>query len=99
MMGSVWAIHQLFSDVNLDLDNVPQTTPDDTSVTAVLTIFFGAMAGIAVLVITLASLNFALSRGNPEKANKARDTIIYAGVGLAVAVLASAIIRFVVGSV
>jgi len=92
-------IHRLFSAIDLDLSKVPENTPTQTSVSTVLQIFFGAMAGIAVLVITLASLNFALSRGSPEKANKARDTIIYAGVGLGVAVLASVIIRFVVGSV
>ena len=83
---------------SLDL-KVPQNAANENTIAQALQVFFGLMAGIAVLIVTLASLYFALSRGNAEKANRARDAIIYAGVALAIALLASAIVRFAIGTV
>ncbi len=76
----------------LDLNT---SAPDDTTVTELLRILFGVIAGVAVLIIVIAGLYFVLSRGNPEKSAKARNTIIYAAVGLATSVLATAIVSFV----
>lgn len=77
--------------------DVPKTAIEQNSVQNVLQLVFGAIAGIAVLVITLAGFYFVLSRGNPEKSTRARNAIIYASIGLLLSVLASAIVRFVLG--
>ena len=73
--------------------------PSETTISGILTIFFGVMAAVAALIITIASILFALSRGDPAKAARARNTIIYSAVGLAIAVGAQAIIQFVIGNV
>ena len=63
----------------------------------ILGIFFGIAGAIAVLMIVINGLQFITSTGDPQKAARARSGIIYALVGLAVAISAEAIVAFVVG--
>lgn len=49
----------------------------------------------AVIIIILAGLRFMLSGGDPQSISGARDAIIYAGVGIIIAVAAQAIVVFV----
>jgi len=78
---------------------VPISNTPDSSIAEVLQIVFALGGVIAVLVITIAGIQFMLSNGNPQKANGARNAIIYAGVGLALMVSAYAIVAFVVNRV
>lgn len=92
----------IFSQIDIepgDLD-IPKTgTPNETTITEVLQIVFGIAGGVAMLIIIIAGIQFMLSRGDPEKAATARRAIIYAGVGLVLAVTAFSIVSFVVTSV
>ena len=54
------------------------------------TIFYGVMV-IAVLFILVAAFHFLTASGNPEKIATARQMLIYAVIGIAVALLAYAI--------
>jgi len=89
----------LSATITPDVGSVPKTELTDTTLKDGLSLFFGLIAGVAILVITIAAIEFALSRGNPDKAGKARNTIIYAAIGLGVAVMASVIVRFTIGVV
>lgn len=53
------------------------------------------VGAISVIVLIIAGLMYVLSAGNPEQTKRAKDAILYAAVGLAVAVLAFAIVNFV----
>jgi amino acid transporter len=56
---------------------------------------------VGVIVIVVAGYNFVLSEGDPDKVKKAKDMIIYTMIGIAVALLATAIIglvRHIVGA-
>ncbi len=57
----------------------------------------GIFAVVAVLMIVIASLNIMLAQGDPQKVAKARETIIYALVGIVVAASAEVIVTFVLG--
>lgn len=81
-----------------DIGSLPKTSVDSGAVSGILTVVFGIFATVAVLIIVIAGLFFVLSRGNPEKAGKARNTIIYAAVGLVLSMSAFAIVEFVVGN-
>jgi hypothetical protein len=70
-----------------------------STLTAILSIAFGVLGGISLLVIVISGMRLTLSRGNPDALAKLRSTIIYAAVGLAVALGATAIIQFVVQKV
>ena len=68
-------------------------SPDELK--TILQLTFGIVSAIAVLIIVIGGFRFVLSEGNPENAAKARETIIYALVGLAIALSAEAIVSFV----
>jgi hypothetical protein len=51
----------------------------------------------AVIVIIIAGIQYMVSTGDPTKVNNAKNAIIYAIVGLIVAVLARTLVVFVVG--
>ena len=53
---------------------------------------------IAVVVIVIGGIQYAVSLGDPGKITQARNMIIYGVIGLVVAIMAWAIVRFVVDS-
>lgn len=79
----------------LDLSPLPQTTADSSRIETVLSIIFTVTGAIAVLIIVIGGIKYAGSQGDPQGTAKARATIIYAIVGLIIAILGSAIVRFV----
>ena len=54
-----------------------------------------AVGAISIIMIVIGGIMFALSSGDAQKAAKARNTVLYAVVGLAVSLFASAIVNFV----
>ena len=51
---------------------------------------------IAVVFIVIGGISFITSSGDPGKAKKAKDTILYAVIGLIIAALAFAIVNWVI---
>jgi multisubunit Na+/H+ antiporter MnhB subunit len=51
----------------------------------------------AVVIIIVAGIQYMLSTGDPTKVNNAKNAILYALVGLVVAVLARFIVPFILG--
>jgi len=74
---------------------LPTVGAETSELQTILQIVFAILAAVAVLVVILGGLRFITSQGNPQETTKARDTIIYAGIGLVVALLAGAIVSFV----
>ena len=83
---------------NIDLTPLPHADTSSAQVTNVLNVAFGIVGSIALLLVTIAGFRFVLSRGNPQKTEQARNTIIYASVGLVITLSAAAIVNFVVGN-
>jgi len=63
-----------------------------TKVANVLSIVLGV---VSVFVVMIGGIKFVLSAGDPAKTNSARSTILYAIIGLVVAVVAQSLIIFV----
>ena len=53
---------------------------------------------IAVIFIIIGGINYTMSQGDPGKVKKAKDTIMYAVIGLIVSLLAFAITAFVLNA-
>jgi len=70
-----------------------------TQLTNIFQYLFGFIGALAVLIIVIAGLRFILANGDPQSVAKARNTIIYAAVGLALAVSAEIIVTFVLNNV
>jgi hypothetical protein len=78
--------------------DIPKSDLTSNSVRTVLQIVFGLAGAIAFLIIVLAGLRFVIAAGDPQKTAQARNTIIYALIGLAVCILSFSIVTFVVKS-
>jgi hypothetical protein len=63
-----------------------------TTITSVLLFVVGA---ISVIMIVIGGLRYVVSGGNSSAISAAKNTILYAVIGLIVAILAYAIIHFV----
>ena len=69
----------------------------NSEVQQILTIAFGIIAALAVLMIVISGFRLIVSQGTPQETSKARNTIIYALVGLIVSLSAEAIVSLVIG--
>ena len=78
---------------------LPLVQASGSSVSLILQLLFGVIGALAVLIIVISGLRFILANGDPQTISQARNTIIYAAVGLAIAVSAEIIVTFVLGHV
>ncbi len=78
---------------------IPKGSLTQGTIADVLHIIFGFAGGIALLIVTVAGLKYVLSSGDPQSIHKAKDTILYALVGLVICVLAFSIVSFTIGKV
>lgn len=82
--------------------NLPPTTANDslmTRVTKIINVVLAALGVVAVVVIIIGGISFITSQGDSSKVTKARNTILYGIVGLVIALLAFAIVNFVLKGV
>jgi Type IV secretion system pilin len=80
--------------------SIPTTNLSSNSkITELLNYSFGVLAAISFLVIVIAGVQFILSSGEPQKINTAKNAIIYAMIGLVIALSALVIVNFVLGTV
>lgn len=79
--------------------NLPQVTANSQNLEKILQIVFGIIGAVAVIFIILSALKFITAQGDPQALAKARQSIIYAAIGLAVAVSAVAAVTLLLGRV
>lgn len=79
--------------------DVPQPASPESGVETALTWVFIIIVAVATIAVIVAGINYMTSRGDPQKTANAKNTIIYAVVGVVVAALATSIIRFIARSV
>lgn len=79
--------------------DIPTGELNGASFRSILQVVFALAAATALIVLLLAALKYITSRGDPQGVAKAKNTIIYAVIGLVVAASAFAIVSFVVKSV
>lgn len=67
----------------------------EATITTIVNTLLYAVGIVAVIVIIVAGLQYILAAGDQAKITKAKDTVLYAVVGIVVAALAFAIVTFV----
>lgn len=65
----------------------------------VISTLFVVIGLIAVIIIVIGGLRYVLSAGDQNAINSAKNTILYAVIGLVISILAYAIVNFVIGRV
>lgn len=73
------------------LTQVASTNTGAAAVRNVFNVIYGIMGILSVMYIVIGAIKFATSTGDPGKAASARNTVIYAAVGLIVVIAASTI--------
>lgn len=79
--------------------NIPKVEFSGNKFVAAMNIFLGIMGAISVLMIAIGGFKYTMSMGEPTSIKKAKDTILYAVIGLLIAILAGTIVNFVLGRV
>ena len=78
---------------------VPDNPLGQANIQSALQLVFGLAGAIAFIVVVLGGLKYVLSQGNPQETAKAKDTIMYALIGLVICVFAFSIVSFVINNV
>ncbi|RKW03785.1 MAG: hypothetical protein D8B38_01315 [Candidatus Saccharimonas sp.] len=69
-----------------------------TAITNIINIMLYALGAIAVIMIVVGGIRYTTSNGDSNGIQSAKNTILYAVAGLVVAILAYAIVNFVVSN-
>jgi hypothetical protein len=91
---------QLLAAVNLDTSPLPNSGGSgdvpSTFLGTLLQIVFAVTGSVALLMIVISGFRYIAASGDPTAVAKARSTILYAIIGLAVALTGFSIVTFVV---
>ena len=78
--------------------NIEKDTSLMPTINTIINVILGLLGLVAVFVIILGGVQYTMSTGDATKVKKAKDTILYGVIGLVVALLAFAIVNFVLTS-
>ncbi len=76
---------------------IPHAKADSSTLLTIVNYVLGVIGAISVVVIMLAAVQYVTSQGDPAKIVKARNTIVYAAIGMVIAGSAFIIVNFVLG--
>lgn len=103
-LGGVAMVSPAYAAPNTEY--IESTNPDGDSSTGlmdtvktIINVVLGIVGLIAVVMIILGGVSFITSQGDATKVTKAKNTVLYGVIGLIVALLAFAIVNFVLGNV
>lgn len=88
-------LHVVAQAVNIN--PLPHTNADANTLKTALSIAFSILGAISVIMVTIGGIQYIGSQGDPAGTAKAKNTIIYALVGVLVAVFAVTIVQITVG--
>ena len=71
----------------------------ETAALSIINVALAVVAFVAVAFIIVGGVQYATSAGDPSKAVRAKNTIMYAVIGLVVALLSFAIANFVINNI
>ena len=81
----------------VDASPLPHTDASSNTFQAGLRIVFTIIGALSLLMVTIGGFKYITSQGDSQEITKAKDTIIYALVGVVVSICAVAIVTFVLG--
>lgn len=89
----------IFAQTNIGpaLNSLPKPAADEGKIRIAIAQILIVAGIVAVLMVAIGGLRYVFSRGNPDQVAQAKNTIIYAIVGLVICLFALSIIRFVTG--
>ena len=99
MLHMVHVLFTIHAETAISPGALPHASAGKNALDGVLEIVFGIAGALALLMITISGLRYITSAGDPQKASNARNGVIYALVGLVLAIAAEAIVVFAVNNI
>lgn len=84
-------------DINQAFDSLPKPAATPGRITTVISLILSAVGILAILFVVIGGIRYVASRGNPDQVAQAKNTIIYALVGLTICLFVYVIIQFTTG--
>jgi hypothetical protein len=76
---------------------IPTTAANDATLQAVIAAVFLVIGAVSVLFIIIGGYRYIVSNGNASDVTQAKNTILYAVVGLVVTIISFAVVQLVIG--
>jgi hypothetical protein len=80
----------------VDTGHLPQVNADQGNIKLILNLAFDIIGSLAVLMIVISGVKYITSSGDAQKVSEAKSGIMYALIGLIIAILSQAIVAYVV---
>jgi hypothetical protein len=80
----------------VNASSLPQVSADSDTLSTILEVILGIIGAFALLNVVASGLKYITSAGDSQKISEAKSGVVYALVGLAMAIAAEAIVAFVV---
>jgi heme/copper-type cytochrome/quinol oxidase subunit 2 len=93
---NVWQGCETGAAANSPVCNAPEEESAENIVKSVINTMLLVLGMIAVIMITIGGIRYTTSNGDSGQIKSAKDTILYSVIGLVVAIMAFAIVNFVV---
>jgi hypothetical protein len=91
-------VDQITSGINATTDNQGSTTSLSSVFKTVVNVLLFVIGAVSVVMLIVGGIRYTLSAGNSSAVTAAKNTIMYAIIGLVIAFLAYAIINWVLGA-
>ncbi len=83
----------------VSINNVPIINVNQTTIAQLLSVTFTVAGAMAVLFILIGAVRYAVAAGDPGQLKTAKNTILYAIIGLVVSISGFGIVQFVLVSI
>ena len=83
----------------VDADGTPVVCGLEDFIKNIINILLFLIGAIAVIMIIIGGIRYVVSNGDSSQTTAAKNTILYAVVGLVIAMMAYAIVNWVIGSI
>jgi len=88
---------RIIAGLSVPVDSIPKVSANGATVGAILTAVFTLIGGLATLFLLIGAVRYVTSNGDPGQMSQAKNTLLYAVIGIVVSLSAFAIVQFVVG--
>ncbi len=85
--------------VDANFVQIPKVNADNATLANMLSAAFIAIGGTAIAFLLIGAFKYVISNGDSGEITKAKNTILYAVIGIVVSVSAFTIVQFVLGSI
>ena len=81
------------------MTRIIESTDLMTTLQIIINVALGVIGFVAVVMIIMGGVQYTTSSGDTAKVTKAKNTILYGVIGLVIALLAFAIVNFILSNV